>query len=195
MTATTSARTKHRSPRPIRSQHDYAAAVAEIDRLLETDPAPLSDAADRLELLALVVEAFDDKHHSLPPRASPPAVVLFALDQQGRARADLVPILGSKSRVSEFLTGKRRLSLPQISALRRELRIPADLLIEAESAADRRVDVREPRVSRVSEPAQAYGSGPPNIDRLLPVLERVVERLDTVTALLAKKVRAESITA
>lgn len=181
---------KHRSPRPLRSQSDYAVAVAEIDRLLEADPAPGSDAADRLELLALLVEAFDDKHHALPPRATPPSVVLFALEQQGRARADLVPILGSKSRVSEFLAGKRRLSLPQIAALRRELRIPADLLIEAETAADRRVEVQPPRASRVSEPAPSYGSSRPSSDQLLPILEQIVERLDKLTQLMTKQAPA-----
>lgn len=52
------------------------------------------------------------------------------LEQHGMARAQLVPLLGGKARVSEFFSGKRRLSIEQIRALRDTLGIPADLLIE-----------------------------------------------------------------
>jgi HTH-type transcriptional regulator/antitoxin HigA len=52
------------------------------------------------------------------------------LEQHGMTRADLVPILGSKSRVSEFFAGKRPLSVSQIKALRDALGIPADLLLD-----------------------------------------------------------------
>ena len=175
------------APRPIRTRREYDAAVAEIDRLLDEDPAARSESADRLELLSLVVESFDDKHHVGPSRSDPPSVVLFVLERQGKTRADLLPILGSKSRVSEFLRGKRRLSLGQVAALRRELGIPADLLVEVDAEAAEHTDIRTTRVGsagRVSESAAVHGAGSAPVDELVPVLQRVAEQLVRLTSLL-----------
>ena len=65
------------------------------------------------------------------------STVLFALEQQGKARADLVPLFGSKSLVSDFLNRKRDLSLNQIRRLVSELGIPADLLLKPATRARR----------------------------------------------------------
>ena len=118
------------APRVIRTARDYKAAVAEIDRLLDENPAPRSEAAERLELLSILVEAYEDTHVPELPKASPVAVVEFMLEQQGRDRASLASLLGGKSRVSEFFSGRRPLSINQVRALRDELGIPADLLID-----------------------------------------------------------------
>ena len=85
--------------------------------MLDKNPAPKNAGECRLEVLGLLVEAYDEIHYPMPRKSTPQSIVAFMLDQQGKTRADLVPILGSKSRVSEFLAGKRRLSLAQISAL------------------------------------------------------------------------------
>ena len=61
------------------------------------------------------------------PPASPTEVVTFLIEQHGMTRADLEPLLGGKSRVSEFLSGVRELSKTQIRALRDAFHVPADV--------------------------------------------------------------------
>lgn len=118
------------SPHVLRTQEEYAAAVAEIDRLLDLDPKPFSDDSDRLELLALLVETYEAQHDPIDlSDVTPQDVVDFMLDQKGMSRADLAEIMGGRSRVSEFFNGKRELSKAQIEALRNTLGIPADLLL------------------------------------------------------------------
>jgi HTH-type transcriptional regulator/antitoxin HigA len=147
-----------KTPRALRDDSEYEMAVSEMDRLLDKDPAEGTPAADRLELLSILVEAYDDKHHNLEGHATPQSIVEFALDQHGKTRADLVPILGSKSRVSEFLNGKRRLSMTQIGALRGAFGIPADLLIESDESGpvDKKWPGRAGKVARVSEDSPRY---------------------------------------
>jgi len=116
---------------PIRTEAEYDAIVLEMDALFDRNPKRGSPDDERLKLLAMLVEAYDEVHYPVP-EGTPQDAVLFELDQQGLKRADLIPVLGSKSRVSEFLNGKRRLSLNQIDALRKLLKIPADVLMEKE---------------------------------------------------------------
>ena len=116
-------------PHVLRDETEYQAAVAEIDRLLDADPEPASEAYDRLEFLSVLVQAYEDAHCPLGELPTPQAIVDFMLDQHDLSRADLAKWLGGKSRVSEFFCGIRPLSLKQIEALRKHLGIPADLLI------------------------------------------------------------------
>jgi HTH-type transcriptional regulator / antitoxin HigA len=88
--------------------------------------------------LGVLVEAYDDDHDRRGEAARPQDVLDFLLGQRGMTRADLTPILGSRSRVSEFFAGRRRLSLGQIQTLRREFKVPADLLLPPEPARRRR---------------------------------------------------------
>lgn len=118
------------TPHLLRTQEEYDAAVAEIDRLLDLDPKPSSNDSDRLELLALLVETYEAQHDPIDlSDVTPQDVVDFMLDQKSMSRADLADIMGGRSRVSEFFNGKRELSKAQIEALRDKLGIPADLLL------------------------------------------------------------------
>lgn len=118
------------NPHLLRNAKEYDAAVAEINTLLDADVKKGSVGHDRLEFLSVLVEAYDDKHYPIENIAgTPQSMVEFMLEQKGMTRAELVPIMGGKSRVSEFFAGKRRLSIEQIIKLRDELGIPADLLI------------------------------------------------------------------
>lgn len=117
-------------PHVLRNEREYRAAVREIDALLDADAAPRSEAYDRLEFLSVLVAAYEDEHEPPMPETSPQEVVLFALEQQGKTRADLVSLLGSKSLVSDFLNAKRDLSVNQIRRMVKELGIPADLLLK-----------------------------------------------------------------
>jgi HTH-type transcriptional regulator/antitoxin HigA len=117
-------------PRVLRTEAEYEAAVAEIDALLDADPAEGSEEYDRLEFLSVLVEAYDTEHNPMPTGdATPQAVVEFMLEQKGLDRAALHEAMGGKSRVSEFFSGKRDLSRGQIESLRELLGVPADLLL------------------------------------------------------------------
>lgn len=118
------------SPHVLRTQEEYDAAVAEIDRLLDLDPTASSEDFDRLEMLSLPVEDYDSRHDPIDDsEIAPQAVVDFMLEQKGMSRADLAEAMGGRSRVSDFFSGKRELSKGQIQALRDALGIPADLLL------------------------------------------------------------------
>jgi HTH-type transcriptional regulator/antitoxin HigA len=117
-------------PHVLRTQPEYDDAVAEIDRLLEREPQRFTPAYDRLELLSLLVEAYEAEHSPINDAdLTPQDIVDFMLEQHGMSRADLADSMGGKSRVSDFFSGKRDLSRGQIAALRERLGIPADLLL------------------------------------------------------------------
>lgn len=117
-------------PHVLRTPEEYADAVAEVDRLVELDPPAGTDAYDRLELLAVLVADYDERHDPIDEAGlSPQAVVEFMAEQKGMTRGELAALLGGRSRLSDFLAGKRALSRGQIEALRDNLGIPADLLL------------------------------------------------------------------
>ena len=77
----------------------------------------------------MLVEDYESRHHPIDDsNLTPQDVVDFVLQQRGMSRADLAPLMGGRSRVSDFFNGKRALSKGQIEALREHLHIPADLL-------------------------------------------------------------------
>src|SRR5512146_3040072 len=113
--------------KPIRSEADYEAALKEIETLLESQPG--SPEADRMDVLVTLVEAYEAKHYPIPEPEDPVAVLEYYMESRGLSRADLLPYLGSKERVSEVLGRKRGLSLAMIRRLHAGLGIPADLLV------------------------------------------------------------------
>jgi len=117
-------------PHVLRNETEYGAAVKEIDRLLDADPAAGSEAYDRLEFLSVLVEAYEDAHLPMDELATPQEVVELMLEQKGLSGRDLEEWLGGKSSASGFLRGVKKLSLRQIEILRERLGIPADLLIQ-----------------------------------------------------------------
>lgn len=115
-------------PHVLRTEAEYEAAIAEIERLLDEDVEAGSEGYDRLEFLSVLVEHYEDAHYPMGS-VSPQQSVLFMLEQKGLERSDLYDVMGGKSRVSEFLNGKRDLSKTQVEGLRRLLGIPADVLL------------------------------------------------------------------
>jgi HTH-type transcriptional regulator / antitoxin HigA len=115
-------------PHVLRSEAEYDAAIAEIERLLDEDVEPGSEGYDRLEFLSVLVEHYEDERYPMGA-VTPQEAVTFMLEQKGLDRADLDDVMGGKSRVSEFLNGKRELSKSQVEGLRRLLGIPADVLL------------------------------------------------------------------
>jgi HTH-type transcriptional regulator/antitoxin HigA len=111
----------------IDSDAELARARALVDRLMTSDKP--ADAA-RLEAQARLISAYEES--KWPRRTPSPADILrFLMDQHGLSRADLVPLLGTPSRVSEVLQGKKGLSMTMIQRLRARFRVPAELLLPA----------------------------------------------------------------
>ena len=104
------------------------------DGLLDHDPTPGTREHERLELLSVLVRAYDEDHYPMGAAATPQAVVDFLLEQRGMTRAELARYLGGRSRVSEFFAGKRNLSLAQIRKLRKLFNVPADVFLEGTTA-------------------------------------------------------------
>jgi HTH-type transcriptional regulator/antitoxin HigA len=109
----------------IDSEAELARARALVDRLWNSnDPA---DTA-RLEAQARLIAAYEE--HKWPRRpASIADLIRHLMDQHGLTRADMVPILGTPSRVSEVLRGKKGLSMTMVQRLRARFRVPAELLL------------------------------------------------------------------
>lgn len=113
----------------IKNEEDYEAAMARLSALMSLDLQPNSKEENELELLALVIQDFE--HQTvLPVKADPVESILFRMDQMQLSRKDMVPYIGSISKVSEVLSRKRPLSLSMIRRLNKGLGIPADILIE-----------------------------------------------------------------
>jgi antitoxin component HigA of HigAB toxin-antitoxin module len=115
-------------PHVLRNEAEYETAIAEIERLLDEDVERGSEGYDRLEFLSVLVEHYEDERYPMGS-VTPQEAVAFMLEQKGLHRSDLDEVMGGKSRVSEFLNGKRDLSKTQIEGLRRMLGIPADVLM------------------------------------------------------------------
>jgi HTH-type transcriptional regulator/antitoxin HigA len=109
----------------IDSDAELARAEALVMRLMASnDPTDRT----RLEAQARLVAAYEEQRWP-QRRARPAAVIEYLMDQHGLTRADLVPILGTASRVSEVLSGKKGLSMSMVQRLRARFRVPADIFI------------------------------------------------------------------
>ena len=115
--------------KPIRTEEDYQEALQEVEKLMEAQPEPGTPEADRLEVLATLLDAYEARHFPIPEPDDPVQVLEYYMESRGLNRSDLIPFLGSKERVSEALHRKRSLSLEMIRRLHAGLGIPADLLI------------------------------------------------------------------
>ncbi|MBB6306419.1 helix-turn-helix domain-containing protein [Xanthobacter tagetidis] len=112
--------------RPIRSEADHAEALVEIERLL--DAAPGSPEADRLDILATLVERCEEERWPVAA-GDPVEIIRFVMEQRGEGQSDLARIFGSASRASEILNRRRALTLEMVWKLNRAWHIPAELLI------------------------------------------------------------------
>jgi HTH-type transcriptional regulator / antitoxin HigA len=127
--------------RPIRTEKDHDAVVARIAELMGS---PVGSAeADELDILATLADAWEAKNHPVDP-PDPIMAIQFRMEQQGLTRKALEPMLGSRARVSEVLSGKRKLTIEMIRRVRAGLGIPADLLISSPAGTGRSNSVRRP---------------------------------------------------
>lgn len=114
--------------KPIRNDKDYEAALVEVERLWGAKLG--TPRGDRLDVLATLIEAYEDEHFPMDP-TDPIEAIKFRMEQQGLTRKDLEGIIGSRTRISEVLGRKRSLSIAMIRRLHEKLGIPADVLIRS----------------------------------------------------------------
>ncbi|MEW6756083.1 MAG: hypothetical protein AB1505_34675 [Candidatus Latescibacterota bacterium] len=115
-------------PRLLKTPADHTAALAELDRLIALDPAEGTPEADKGELFADLIDRYERDVHPMGG-PGPVEMILFVMEQRGLKQKDLVPYIGSPSKVSEVLSGRRGLSLTMIRRLHRGLHIPVSLLV------------------------------------------------------------------
>jgi HTH-type transcriptional regulator/antitoxin HigA len=113
--------------KPIRTETDYEKALQEIERLWQAEYG--SPEGDKLDVLVTLVEAYEEKHHPIPP-PDPVEAILHYMESQGLSRRDLEPYIGTRARVSEVINRKRPLSLNMIRKLQNGLGISAEILVQ-----------------------------------------------------------------
>lgn len=118
--------------KPIKTEADYRAALAVLDKLMHVeDDGP---EADRLDVLATLVDAWEEKHDPIDD-PDPVEAILHRMEALGLERKDLEPLIGGRGRVSEVLGRKRPLTMAMVRRLHATLSIPAETLIKPYSLA------------------------------------------------------------
>lgn len=117
---------------PIRAEHDYRRALAEIEGLM--DAAPDTAEGDRLDVLVTLVEAWEARHYPMD-LPDPVEAIRYHMESRSLAPKDLVPYIGARNRVYEVLNRKRPLTLRMVWRLHTGLGIPAESLIKMEDRA------------------------------------------------------------
>lgn len=118
--------------RPIRTDDDHHRALDEIEALWEA--APGSPEADRLDVLATLVESYETGRYPIA-EANPVETIRSHMELTGRDQSDLAALLGSRARASEILSRRRTLTLDMVRRLAREWGVPAEALIAPYSRA------------------------------------------------------------
>lgn len=113
--------------KPIKTEKDYEGTLQRIEGLFEVKPN--TTEGDELEVLITLVSAYEKEHY--PVEAPDPIEALkHVMEAKGLEVKDMIPLLGSRSKVSEVMNKKRSLSLSMIRKLNHVLHIPADLLVK-----------------------------------------------------------------
>jgi HTH-type transcriptional regulator/antitoxin HigA len=113
--------------KPIKTEADHDAALAEIEVLLGSEPGTAE--YDLLEVLSILVEAYEDERYPIPP-PDPIEAIKYHMESRGLTRRDLEPYIGTRARVSEILNRRRPLTLKMIRSLQAGLGIPAEILMQ-----------------------------------------------------------------
>ena len=121
--------------KPIRTEEDYEAALERVSGLMDALSGPQGeiedpDHPDRIELDVLtdLVQLYEARHYPIDPPSAIGAIE-YEMDRRGMMPRDLIPIIGSRSKVSEVLSGKREITMPMARALHQMLDIPAEILL------------------------------------------------------------------
>lgn len=113
--------------RPIRTDDDHVVALREIEQLWGADVG--TQAGDRLDILATLVEKYEETRWPVDDASDPIDVLNYAIEELGHTQAELAELLGSRSRASELLNRRRPLTVEMIHKISEAWKISADLLV------------------------------------------------------------------
>lgn len=114
--------------RPIRTEADYDVALADIEQYFISEPEPGTPEADRFDVLAALIGAYERDHWAIEASDAVSAIKeVMAL--KNYTQSDLAELLGSRSRASEILNGKRGLTMEQARLLHTKWDVPAESLL------------------------------------------------------------------
>lgn len=119
-----------RDIRAIHNEADYEWALREVEPYFESPPEMESEEAARFDVLSALISNYETQHHEIPD-VDPIEVLHFAIDSMGRTQAELATIVGSRSRASEILNRRRRLTLTMIRDISAAWKIPIGCLTGA----------------------------------------------------------------
>ncbi len=111
----------------IRNEEDYRKALDRLEVIFDANKG--SDLGDELEILSILIERYEEEHFPIG-MPDPIEAIKFRMEQLGMKQNDLAEILGYKSRISEILNKKRKLTLDMIRKLNVSLRIPTEVLVQ-----------------------------------------------------------------
>lgn len=167
--------------KPIRSERAYEQALSRITKLMGADPE--SRQGRELDILADLVELYERKHHSMG-KLDPIDAIELRMEEEGLSPHDLIPCLGSPSRVSDVLARKRSLTLPMARALNRHLGIPAEILLREANPPEKWEDEHWRRFPLRAMANRGWIPNVPNLflhakEIMQKLLERAGARLDS----------------
>ncbi len=111
---------------PIHTEEAYESALERVASLMDAKPG--TPEFDEIEVLSALIENYEAKHYPIDA-PDPIEAIKFRMEQEGLRQKDMVSILGNKSRVSEILNRKRKLTLEMIRNLHEKLNIPFENLM------------------------------------------------------------------
>jgi len=114
--------------RPIKTKKDYQAAMNRLETIFDAQPG--TPEGDELEVLGILIEKYEQEHYPIA-YPDPIEAIKFRMEQMGYNQSDLAKVVGLKSRASEILNKKRKLTLEMIRKLHQVLGIPTDVLIQS----------------------------------------------------------------
>lgn len=114
--------------KPIKTKKDYQAAMKRLEAIFDAQPG--TPEGDELEVLGLLIDKYEQEHYPID-FPDPIEAIKFRMEQMGYSQSDLAKVVGLKSRASEILNRKRKLTLEMIRQLHQALGIPTDVLIQS----------------------------------------------------------------
>lgn len=115
--------------KPIKNNKQYEIALSRAYLLMQKNLRVDSKESDELEVLSILIKEYENERYEVP-KPNPLDAIKFRLEQLEMSESELSTLLGSQSRKSEVLSGKRKLNLAMIRKLTKKLRIPAEVLIQ-----------------------------------------------------------------
>lgn len=112
--------------KPIKTEEDYEQALERLEVIFDSDPN--SKEGDEAEVLSLLIENYENQHYPIEV-PDPIEAIKIRMEEMNLKQKDLVGIIGGKSRVSEILNKKKRLTVDMIRELERMLHISASVLV------------------------------------------------------------------